>query len=310
MPINRSPTKPSATTKLSCLTLQHSSSEPNIAVNRQTNNPDGESLCITSRAKRKCSDSRSDLNNDLSAFMLEIRTMISDFKDQQNKNMEKIYETVEKIKMQNSDIQLSINFLSQNYEILKHQIDQLQADRNNNLIHIRELEDKLERMERSAGSTCVEIRNIPVKKQESKEDLLNTVIKTGAIINVSIQPHEVKNVFRVTARDPSNKTVIVDFNSNILKEKFIQMSKRYRKEGKSLTTEHLKISGPSKPLFISENLSPKMKRLFYFARDFSKSNGYRYCWTVNGKIFIRKNDGDTLHYIKDEIDLQNLSAAK
>ncbi|XP_026752863.2 uncharacterized protein LOC113513083 [Galleria mellonella] len=134
--INKSSSITLATTMLRCPTLEQSSSEPNITVDRQTNNSDNELQCITSHAEGKCSDSRSDLDNDLLAFMSEIKSIISDFKDQQNENMVKIFETVEKIKMQNIDIQTSTTFLSQNYQSLKNQIDKLQADCNSNLIHI------------------------------------------------------------------------------------------------------------------------------------------------------------------------------
>lgn len=88
------------------------------------------------------------------------------------------------------------------------------------------------------------------------------------------------------------------------------MYKKFNKEGSRLSTEHLSISGPAKPVFVSENLSPKLKRLFYLARDFASSNEYRYCWVKNGKIFLREKDGAQHLMIKNESDLPKPKTCK
>lgn len=56
--------------------------------------------------------------------------------------------------------------------------------------------------------------------------------------------------------------MIVDFTSVLLKDKFVSKYTKGIKENNRLTTEKLKISGPSKPIFISENLTAKLKKLF------------------------------------------------
>ncbi|KAJ8704357.1 hypothetical protein PYW08_013081 [Mythimna loreyi] len=221
--------------------------------------------------------------------------------------MEQLCVSVEQIKMQNLNIQTTVNFLSENYDDLKNKLQhlevQLETERKNNLACLKTLEDRLESLERGARSSCVEIRNIPFNKSESKEGLLNTVIKIGSTLNVPFQPQEVKDIFRIGSKDSENRTIVVDFTSNLRKEKFIQMYKKYNKENSKLSTETLKISGPSKPVFVSENLSPKMKRLFFLARDYASTNDYRYCWIKNGKIFMREKDGAQHIMIKDESGL-------
>ncbi|CAB3260126.1 unnamed protein product [Arctia plantaginis] len=189
MPINRSPPL-TATTKLSLTTpvlapLQHSSSVPNIASEDREKRPECDIPNITQRNKRKCLDLDLDTQHDnqISVFMSEMKTMFLEFKEQQDKKIEKIYTSIEEIKAQNVTIQSTVTFLSQNYDALQDRINQLETqlvtERETNLLHLQKLEDNLEKMERGARSTCVEIRNIPVKPQESKESLAAMVTRIG-----------------------------------------------------------------------------------------------------------------------------------
>lgn len=72
------------------------------------------------------------------------------------------------------------------------------------------------------------------------------------------------------------------------------------------STETLHIKGPRKPVFISENLTPKMKRLFYVSKEYARTNSFDHCWLVNGKIFLRKKEGQAAILIKGEEDLKIL----
>lgn len=318
MPINRSPpptpivsrtrlTPPSPSTSRS--PLHPSTSEPNMMMlnTEQSTGADYDFANITQRSKRKRSDSRNEKDIVLSNFMSEIKAMFLEFKDQQNNKIEKIYESVKEIKLQNTQIQSSVTSLSDYYDNLKTQIDQLEirleTERKNNLIYLKSLENKLEKLEQGARSTCVEIRNIPVNKAETKECLMNTVMKVGSLINAPVKTPEVKDIYRIGPTDSNNRTIIVDFVSNLQKEKFIHLFKEHNKVKNKLSTEHLHIGGPPKPIFVSENLSPKMKRLLFLAKDFASSNNYRYCWVTKGKIFLREKDGARHILVKDESDI-------
>ena len=247
--------------------------------------------------------------------MAEMKNLFLEFKEGQEKKIERLCETVEEIKIQNTNIQSTVSFLSQDYDDLRGKIEHLEAEleseRKNNAKCLQNLEEKIDRVERGVRSSCIEIRNIPTRKSETKADLLKTVVNIGSTLNVSIQPFEVKDIFRIGTKNPDNKTIIVDFTSNLLKEKFIQVYKTYnRNNNNKLTTEHLKINGPVKPVFVSENLTPKMKRLFFLARDFANTNDYRFCWIKNGRIFLRKEAGAQHLEIKDESDILKLNSDK
>lgn len=318
MPINRSPpTTPAPPVSLAVpvqASLHHSCSEPNITNNDKLVDPDCEFINTAHRSKRRCIDSRTHHDDQLANFMIEIKNMFTEFKEEQGRRIDKLYESIEEIKNQNSTIQNSVAFLSKNYDELKDKIaqleDQIVLERNNSNKYIQILEEKLESLERGARSSCIEIKNIPIKNSETKESLVNTVIKIGSTIHVNIQPFEVKDTFRIGSKDPANRTIIVDFTSNLIKEKFIQMYKKFNRENRKLSTDILGIEGISKPVFVSENLTPKLKRVFFLARDFASTHDFKYCWIKNGKIFLKQKEGTKYFHIKDESDLLKIKSEK
>lgn len=262
------------------------------------------------RNKRRRSD---EIGDRLASFMDEIKDILDDFKREQNskfEKLEKIFLVVDEIRKQNSDIQSSVDFLSQKYDSVVIQIGKLETEKQANLHSLQLLEDRLENYERLSRSTCIEIRNIPTVKSETKDSLLNVIIAAGKLLNTSIQPSEVNDVFRLNSKDPANRTVFVDFNSVLTKERVIRNYRKANKEKNHLTTEKLRLSGPPKPVFISESLSTKTKRLFFLAKDYAKTHQYTYCWTSSGKVYLRKKEGTPAILVKSEVDLENLKTQK
>ena len=59
-------------------------------------------------------------------------------------------------------------------------------------------------------------------------------------------------------------------------------------------------------IFINEHLSPNNRKLFALASEKKHSLDYKYLWTKNGTIFMRKNDTAQAIIINDEEDIYNL----
>lgn len=258
---------------------------------------------VSRRPKRKRTET---LDPHFISFMTEMKNLFADFKESQNHQLEKLFSSVEELKAQNSDIKSSLEFLNEKYNILESQLSDLKAENLKKAEHLRSLEDKIGKMERNARATCLEIKNIPVNKTESKTSLLRIVSELGNTMNISVQSHDVKDIFRVNSKNPEYKTIIVDLASVITKENLLSSYKKFNRGTRKLSTEYLKLGGPIKRIFISENLTAQMKRLHYITRVFANSNGYKYCWIAGGKIFIREKDGVPHFLIRDEADLKNI----
>lgn len=235
----------------------------------------------------------------LTRFMSDITEMFREFKSQQEEKYDQLLCLV-------SDIRSSLDYLAGQHEDLIAKVEFLETERRENLTYISNLERKIEHMEQSNRSTCIEIRNVPTVKSENKNSLLRTVIDIGNLTDVPIQARDVKDVFRIKSKDATVKTIIVDFTTVLLKEDFLQKFRNHNKNSSQITTEHLKISGPAKKIFVSENLSAKNKRLFFLARDAAKTNQFEFCWISHGKIFVREKSGSPHFQIKTEADLANI----
>lgn len=235
----------------------------------------------------------------IASFTTDMRKMFEDFKNEQDMKYDKLCATVEELRS-------PIDFLANRFDLLQTKVTQLDKDRQENLEYIKSLEEKVDSFERYHRSTCIELRNIPVQQGETKANLVSAVEKIGKTLKIEIPPNQIRDVYRIKTRNPAVKTIILDLNSVLLKEQIINMNRNFHKGGSKLTTEHLKITGAAVPIFISENLSPKMKKLFFQAREFAKANNYRYCWVSHGKIFLRKSDNGPLIRIMQETDLSNL----
>lgn len=251
--------------------------------------------------KRKRSDAG------IKEFREEIIQMFNMWKTEQDKKISVILSTGNDIRDQNIDIRTSIEFISKNYEDLIQKIDKLEAERNGSLRYIKTLENKIEQIERGQNCSRIEMRGIPRAESESKKSFLRHVHNMGKALNVSLQPNDIRNVYRINTKSDKIKPIIVEFNSVVVKEDILKSLKTFNRQNKEkFNTIKLQIEGTPAPVFISECLTAQTRKLFASARMFARDNCYRYCWTSFGRIYLRKSEGDKLIRVDSDQDLDKL----
>lgn len=233
--------------------------------------------------------------------------VLKSFTAVQNHQFTALQLKMEEIKEQNTKLQDSADFNAAKYDEITLKLQQMEQERKDDRVRIMDLEEKIEQLERQHRSTSLEIRNVPQKAPETKQDLQNTLVTLGNLVKSPVQSSDIKDVFRIQTKS-QNKTIIAEFNSVITKERMMKAIKIFNKENKNdkLNTSQLQFDGPKQPIYVSENLTPKNKRLFYLARDFSVLQKYRYCWTSFGKVLLRKEDGAPVIRINSEHDFRML----
>ncbi|CAH0401481.1 unnamed protein product [Chilo suppressalis] len=279
--------------------LTRSESDRNISASTRAESADA--LNVIHRYKRSRCETDFDLD-----VMTEMRKLFSELKTQQDKKFEALQTTVSTISKQNEEISASAILISQLYDDMKVKLDTLERERNTHLAYIQSLEERIDSLENRNRRSCIEFRNIPSNKTETKDDFTKMVVETGKVIQVPIQTSDIRDAYRTYTKSYQGP-IVIDFVNVILKEKFLSSVKKYNTENKSrLNTTVLQFDGPSKPIFISESLSLKFKKIFYMARDFAKAHDYRYCWSSHGKVYLRKKEGSPLHRIDCEAHLSQL----
>lgn len=300
MPLKRTPPSSSSTPrnteslkaptqKQTCL------SDPNLGASCDENFQSP--AFVTQRIKRRCDDEE-----------IHIIEMLKELKAGQASFTSALKTVKEDLMAQNKKLQDSVEFLSAKYDDVLEQMKQTETDRLEDRKYIQQLEDKIDYLEKRSRYASVEIRNIPKQDKESKQDLLNIVREIGKSVNLHIQANDVKDTFR-TNNKFGNKPVIVEFNSVILKESLIKSVISFNKNKSrddKLNSAHLKIGGPKTPIYMSDNLCAKTRKLFAVTREFASANFFKYCWTSYGQIYLRKDDQSPRVRIDSERDLSTL----
>ncbi|XP_013195979.1 uncharacterized protein LOC106139142 [Amyelois transitella] len=248
-----------------------------------------ESVNITQKSFKRPRDEFGELKG----YLLDI---IIASKQEQNYKLNTLISSVTEIKEQNNDIRNSVEFVSARYDEI--------ATRE----YIKQLEAKVENLERQLKSSSIELRNIPSQINETKEDLINIVKAAGTALDLHVETSTIKDVYRVHGKT-NNKTIVAELNSVVLKENLIKAVKNHNKKNpeKKFSTANLKVEGPSIPVYLSESLPAKSRKLFYLARNTASASGFKYCWTHNGRVFLRKTDGSPLIRVECEEDINSLA---
>lgn len=225
-----------------------------------------------------------------------------------------VTERFNEIKLQNNEVQNSLQFMSDKYDSLLLKLQTMEDDRVKDKRTIVLLEEKIESLERKIKTTGLEIRNIPrsttdSKRAESKIDMSSLVLTLAKSVDIDLQESDIKDIYRINSSKESVKPIIVELNSVIKKESLLHAVKAFNKAKSSdckLNTQHIKIPGPPQPIYVSETLTYKTQKLFYLAREFQRQNGYKFCWTSRGSVFLRQTEGGPLIRIHNELDLAKL----
>lgn len=277
-----------ATIPVPSISRELTSSEPNITMRKRK----GEGCDVISRA--------------------EILGMFSKLQKQQDEKfsalMNRVQGGINTHTEQNKEISSSIEFLGQKYDEMVTRINTLEQEKSADRKYIQDLEIRMEQMERSLRSSSIEVRNVPKKDGETKEDLLNIIKKVGNALSVPVQAAEVRDVYRINTKSEKSQPIVAELSTVVLKDKIVMSVKSYNKKYVTckFSTSNLKLECPPKPIFVSESLTAQVKRLFFLAREFAKGNNFKYCWASRGKIYLRRSDGAPLVKINNGNDLENL----
>lgn len=283
------------TTVNSNLQSQESTSTPNINL----------------RKNKRARLSEDDTEDVLDAFKKDIKQMLNDVFSQQNLRLNTLEKHMTDImEKNNQDMGNTLNFMSDQIAATQAQISRLENDRKTTSLEIQVLNDKIDNLERNMRKTSLELRNIPRKPKENKSDLFNLVQELFKSLNIESAQSEIKDVYRLPRKSDTNNTtmVIVELSSTLTRAKVLEAIKMFSKNrnAEPLYSTHMGITSPKLPIYVSEYLSPKTKRIHFLARDFSKTEQYKFCWVSNGNVFLRKDENSPHVLVKNEEVLSSL----
>lgn len=313
--------KPSSSSKSS--TPTHSMMEGESATCSTDENQETTQDKNRPTTRRRMAANTSEKKCDFDAFKDEMRKMMSDLEKSQSGRLDKIEGHVTAVVAQveahvkdsksqfdqfTQDLGKSVGFLSEQINIFKDKLNEIDIERELFANQAALFSEKLENMERFSFKTSVEIRNVPKKPKESKESLLQTYQCLTKALDVPFEKNELKDMFRLPAKAESpTSTIIMEFTNTWAKNSLIAALKKHRKsKSDQLSSKNIGFDGKPVPIYISERLMPKTKRLHYLSRELAKTEGYAHCWVTNGKVFLRKREGAPFIAVRNEDHLHSL----
>lgn len=268
---------------------------------------------VTERNRRVETDNGSNeslLSQQFNDFKEEMRKLISYYTSSQKSDLEEINTSLKEVIESNRNIENSVAVLTAQNEEYKKRIEALESYAKEDRQYIAYLEDKLEDLQTGSRKTNFEMKNVPKKEKETKQDLIDMVVCLSETIDCKISKGDIKDIYRLRSKknNQKNPSIIVETTSALLKADVLKMSKSFNIRTKTkLCAKHLGFkTSEDTPVFLSEHLTAKGSRLHYLARDLAKSKGYKFCWTAYGKVYIRKSEQSPVILIRTEDQVHSL----
>ena len=207
----------------------------------------------------------------------------------------------EELKAENAKLIKCNKNLEKDYQKLRDEVEMLHDVQTDQFEHL----DNLEQYGRREN---LEFEGVP---QVQNEDTTEVVIKIADKLNINLNENDISIAHRLPTKRPgkSNNSstnlptpaIIARFANRRIRNLIYSKRSAARK----IPTTEFPVPGITR-LFINENLTSYRKKLPWQTKQKMKENNYKYIWTKNGRIFIRKDDESNPIEIRRERDTWSL----
>lgn len=178
-------------------------------------------------------------------------------------------------------------------ERLQESVSSLQSE-------IVSIKSELSASDQRSRLNNVEIKGIPVKKDENLFVILDNICQK---VNFTIPKPQINYLSRIPLFNSKDKSIVVSFLNRYVKEDFIAAARSL----KTLSAQDLGFSGQTNRVYINDHLNPESKKLLNKTRTIAKEKDYRHVWVKHGKIHVRRQDGSAVIVISKDKDLNKLN---
>lgn len=199
------------------------------------------------------------------------------------------------------ELKKSVDFMSEKYDKLLLEVKDLRQfkEKHSNIgVEIKTLENRINDMEQYSRIKNVEIKGV---EEIRNENLKEIIVEISDKIGVKLENKDIDAIHRVNnKKDREPRDIIVQFKDRESKEKILA-NRRVKVKSKEVT------NGTSdNMIYINEHLTQQNKLIFWEARQKCREYNYRYVWTKNGKIFVRKNESERALRINSIDDMNKI----
>lgn len=231
----------------------------------------------------------------------EILHLLQTWKIEQDEKYRELSASIDELKKQNTiilatnnQIQESLKFFYQEQNSIKEKVDELSKGSIEAMLKIGHIEEQIDTIQKKERQAMILINNIPVTKQIDPPNIVEKLHKLLKLEEVNL---EVKQIYVINKKDKN--TIIVKYKNIEQKRRILKEIKKFNKtNNEKLHTEHLSIDQVKSPVYVSDYLTQKTKKIFDEARNLKKTGKVKHCWISNGKVLVRKTDDGPTTYLK------------
>lgn len=183
------------------------------------------------------------------------------------------------------DFQGVINAVSDKIKDIEKDLESLKKENVNLGNQVSAYKMQLENLEQYNRNRNVEITGVPEVAEERMSDIVGKLSHiSGVTVDMS---KDIQAMHRVpTKNEKGPKPIIMQFSNRQLRDSFLQKSK------KSYIKSTDFVQGiPITKIYVNEHLTPYNRNLLYQAKKL-REKGYKFVWTVDGKVFIKKSESE------------------
>lgn len=199
-----------------------------------------------------------------------------------------------------TNLQSSVSSIDKKLEEAMGKVDTLIQENKNLKTENSALKSRVSDLEQYSRGNNLIISNIP---QAAGENTVEVVQRVAKLAGVSIDERDIDACHRLPkSPKQAHPTIVVRFCRRLVKQNLLK-----NKRNPNLINGNLGFTQvvPNGKIYLDEHLTSEKAKLFSAAKML-KNNGYKYVWCKEGKILVRKADGDKVVLIRTEEDIARL----
>jgi hypothetical protein len=245
----------------------------------------------------RCINCRTGKNRTTSVSTIEC-TNVQDTIQQINKKLEILMEMNNKIE----DVQKHVTSITEELKIYKEKVIKLEKIIENKERAIESLESRVMSLEQYSRKNNIEIIGVDKTKEENLEQIFEVICNKLKLTDVSRE--DIETIHRIPNINSRKESIIVQLKSRNVREKIL--SKRKTEIRNSDIVGRSNSPTQDSSIYIRENQSKEFKKLFWDVKTIARENGFKFIWSKNGKILIRKNENSRIIQIHSVNEIKSM----
>lgn len=185
---------------------------------------------------------------------------------------------------------------------VKEDVSYLMCENNTLKKELLKVKEELNNVQQYTRSNCIDIQGVPEVKGENIVEVVRNVVKA---VRYELKTELIDSVHRLAGgsnTDSRPRGIILKLTR---RQDCLELL-RLAKTKKGFSASELGFSSENR-IFINPSLSKMNRELLYLARGSVRDGAMRYAWINNGRVFVRKVEGQPAVHIQSWEQLRQLT---